>query len=232
MRGSPILYARGFVYRPKLTPVNGLPSISRSKYVFTPREIPVVLLTNVRGLGQKGDIRQVPRGVARHSLIPKKLAVYGTLWENIDQYARTSLDSNERGESHEAQESDRSTTFGYLHGLKVNLTREVQEVSSWLQTPVSLWEVLEELSVVAEVDLCPDNLVDFPESIQQTGEYPLSISLNVRGKPSVYRIVLVVVAPTDRLAGQLAVSQFQLNTFTNEPTEAGESPETEASPNS
>eukprot|EP00392_Amoebophrya_sp_AT5.2_P008438 g8459.t1 len=74
----------------------GRPAISKSEDLFVSKDIPVVLLKDVPKLGVRGpmvfgfftpQIVHVRRGYARSLLVPSGVAVYGTLWENIDRYA-------------------------------------------------------------------------------------------------------------------------------------------------
>ena len=107
------LSKRYFDWQHTLNKNTGKPAISGSKYLFVPKYIPVVLLQDIPSLGVKGQVVDVKRGksimqfsgdiflnllffvfsegYARTVLFPRKLAVTGSMWENIDEFADPKL---------------------------------------------------------------------------------------------------------------------------------------------
>merc|ERR1719387_1380638 len=115
------------------------------------------MLQSVRGVGAKGQMVSVRRGYARHFLVPKGLAVFGT-WENIDEYADPRLveDPSLRGQA--VAERGR-LPFDWVGDIQLRFVRWAREEDpAALRQPVSVWDLLQELSVHHELDLLPSNL--------------------------------------------------------------------------
>eukprot|EP00927_Polykrikos_kofoidii_P072719 TRINITY_DN68802_c0_g1_i1.p1 TRINITY_DN68802_c0_g1~~TRINITY_DN68802_c0_g1_i1.p1 ORF type:complete len:299 (-),score=39.96 TRINITY_DN68802_c0_g1_i1:165-1016(-) len=138
------------------------PAISRSRHIFVRNHVPVVLLDTVRGLGKKGQIVNVKRGYARHHLVPKGLGLFGT-WENIDLYADPTLIDDPSLQARLASTRGR-LPFDWVDEIKVQFIRWAREDNlEYLLEPVTVWDLLEELSEKCELDLLPGN-VDLPEN--------------------------------------------------------------------
>lgn len=155
------------------------PAITGTKYIFVRQHVPVVLLRNVKGLGQKGMIIDVKRGYARHQLVPKGLAVFAT-WENIDFYADPELVDDPAVKARVASERGR-LPFDWVDDVRLQFTRWAREDDmQTLLEPVSVWDVLQELSAYHELDLLPANL-DLPEDgIVQVGVHEVPVRISFR----------------------------------------------------
>eukprot|EP00928_Gymnodinium_smaydae_P087634 TRINITY_DN71876_c0_g1_i1.p2 TRINITY_DN71876_c0_g1~~TRINITY_DN71876_c0_g1_i1.p2 ORF type:complete len:284 (+),score=59.88 TRINITY_DN71876_c0_g1_i1:83-934(+) len=154
-------------------------AFSRGKYLYVAGQVPVVLLETVRGVGRKGEIVKVKRGYARHRLVPNGLAVFGT-WENIDMYADPAL-VDEAVSKTRADTARGRLPFDWVSEIRLRYIRWARDDEpSTLLEPISLWEVLEDVSDRHELDLLPGN-VDFPaDGIGSLGVHQVPVSLQFR----------------------------------------------------
>ena len=165
----------------------------KSETCFVARNIPVVMLKNVKGVGKEGQIVFVKRGYARHHLVPKKLAVYGSLWENIDQYADWSLMEDPTRGGMVVEERFEKQPFDWISDIKLHFVKTTDEHdSTTLLKPVTVSDILEELSETHDLDLMESNLTTPPEGYPKTGKYPLSLQVPFRGSMGTNDIDLVV----------------------------------------
>jgi len=155
------------------------PLMTGTKHVYVKNHIPVVLLETLRGLGMKGQIVHVKRGYARHQLIPKGRAVLGT-WENIDEFADPDLVEDLTLKGREVAQRGR-LPFDWINSIQLTFTRWAREDQpSTLAEPITVWEILEELSAEHELDLLPANL-DVPEDgFSDVGEHEISVRVAFR----------------------------------------------------
>lgn len=172
------------------------PAITGTKYIFVRQHVPIVLLRNVRGLGQKGQIVDVKRGYARHQLVPKGLAVFAT-WENIDSYADPELVEDPAVKARVAAERGR-LPFDWVDDVQLQFVRWAREDE--LQTllePVTAWDILQALSADHELDLLPANL-DLPEEgLLQVGVHTVPVRISFRSPDAAagrYTIAVELVA--------------------------------------
>jgi len=159
------------------------PAFTNSEYCFVRGQVPIVLLQPVRGLGQKGQIVSVKRGYARHQLVPKGLAVFGT-WENIDMYADPALVEDPSLKSR-VQSARGRLPFDWVDEIRLVFVRWArQDHPTTLLEPIRVWEVLEELSEHHELDLLPGN-IDVPEGgFGSTGFHEVPVRIAFRNPES------------------------------------------------
>ena len=164
-------------------------------YCFVARNIPVVMLKTVKGVGKQGQIVFVKRGYARHHLVPKKLAVYGSLWENVDQYADWSLmDDPSRG-GMVIEERFEKQPFDWIADIKLRFVETTEEdTSPKLTKPVKAANILEELSEHHALDLLEANLTIPPGGYTSTGSYRLPIQVPFKGSVGTYDIDVEIVS--------------------------------------
>jgi len=148
-------------------------------HVFLAGQIPVVLLDTVRGVGRKGQIVSVKRGYARHHLVPKGLAVLGT-WENIDMYADPTFVDDPTMQGRVGRERQR-LPFDWVGELRLRFQCwAMEDQLDTLAEPLTVWEVLEELSQAYELDLLPGN-IDVPEGgYTKVGVYEVDVRVPFR----------------------------------------------------
>jgi len=137
------------------------------------------MLETVRGVGQKGQIVSIKRGYARHFLVPKGLAAFGT-WENIDAYADPALIDDPTLKARVASERGQ-LPFDWVDDIRLRFVRWAREDHlSILLEPISTWDVLEELSANHELDLLPGNL-DLPaDGLMQVGLHEVTARIAFR----------------------------------------------------
>merc|ERR1712113_1350845 len=143
----------------------------------------VVMLSSVRGVGRKGQIVNVKRGFARHHLVPKGLAVFGT-WENIDSYADPTLVEDATLKARVQAERGR-LPFDWVDDIRLKFVRWAREdnLASLLE-PITMWDLLEEVSENHELDLLPGN-VDMPEGgISDVGTHQVPVRIAFRNPES------------------------------------------------
>lgn len=159
------------------------PAVTGSKHVFVKQHVPCVMLETVKGIGKKGQIVHVKRGYARHNLVPKRLAVFGT-WENIDMYADPELveDPTLRGLAATARGR---LPFDWVDEIRLRFVRWARDDDlSVLRDPITVWDVLAELSSGHDLDLLPSN-VDLPSGhISGTGVHEVPVRISFRNPES------------------------------------------------
>ena len=120
--------------------------------------VAIVLLKDLPGRGNAGDIVEVKRGFARNLLIPRKLAVYATR-DNRIQFARRELVEKEvrQEESHRL-----------LAGDIVSLSRAVDSKGTFFDR-VTVADIAHHLRLT--MDKSP-NRIFLPAPVTRPGRYP------------------------------------------------------------
>ncbi|CAE7515604.1 rplI [Symbiodinium necroappetens] len=172
------------------------PAVVGTKYIFIKSQVPVVLLQTIRGVGTKGQIVHVRRGYARHVLVPKGLAAFGT-WENIDAFADPTLIADPTLKARAATERGQ-LPFDWVGDVRLRFVRPAREDQSMaLLEPVSKWDVLEDLSTNHELDLLPGNL-DIPDGgLNRAGLHEVAVSIPFRNPETAagkYTILVDVIS--------------------------------------
>jgi len=168
------------------------PAIWASQYVFIRGQVPVVMLESVPKLGRKGQIVSVKRGYARHHLVPKGLALFGT-WENIDAYADPAMVADPSLKA-KAEGVRGRLPFDWINEICLQFIRVAREDNlKLLETPISLWDLLEELSEQHELDLLPSNIEVPAEGISEVGLHELPVQIPFRSVTSAAGIYSVQV---------------------------------------
>lgn len=132
----------------------------------------VVLLNHVKGLGQKGEVKEVSEGYFRNMLAPKRLAALanaGTLAQIQNQHAKAIEKLESLKESAESVKKK-------LEGQSIELKEKVGDSGS-LYAAVSIKEVLTAIRDQLKVEV-PSKAIQMDEHIKSTGEYPLTIKLH------------------------------------------------------
>lgn len=159
------------------------PSVTGAKYTFIHAHMPVVMLSTVRGIGRQGQIVHVKRGFARHHLVPKGLAVFGT-WENIDAYADPSLVEDPTLKARVEAERGR-LPFDWVDDIYLTYVRWARDDNlSSLMEPITSWDLLEELSANHELDLLPGNLTVPETGISELGVHNVPVRIPFRNAES------------------------------------------------
>mmetsp|Transcript_62629 Transcript_62629/g.135991 ORF Transcript_62629/g.135991 Transcript_62629/m.135991 type:complete len:289 (+) Transcript_62629:94-960(+) len=173
----------------------------KSSYVWVKGQVPVVLLDNVRGVGRKGQIVSVKRGYARHHLLPKNLGLFGT-WENIDMYADPSLIEDPALRSR-AESGRGQLPFDWVDRIRLNFVRWAREDDlSLLLEPVTVWDVLQELSDNHDLDLLPGNVEMPGGSLAKIGTHEVPVRMAFRNPESAtgkYSFLVEVVSQQSQI---------------------------------
>ena len=170
---------RFFDWDPRVTKRDGKPAFTGSKHAFVAAKIPVVLLRDIENLGVKGAIVDVKRGYARNHLIPRGDAVYGTTWENIDEYADPEVVTRSKVELSK-QMSKLVLPFEWLNDVRLEILRSVKTPgSSHLAEPVDVWEILNLITLQENVDLLPSQLELEKGAIQTVGRHNVKVKLQL-----------------------------------------------------
>ena len=143
----------------------------------------VILLQEVKGLGKKGDIKEVAEGYARNFLLPKKLVIEATN-ANVSQAAQKKA-SDERKKATEHDEA--KVMASQLAKVTVNIAAKMGEGSRMFGSVTSkdIADALEKEHAV-EID---KRKIELKEPIKAVGEYPVVIKLH----PEVSAQILVKV---------------------------------------
>lgn len=177
---------RCFQWDPRLSRKDGKPAITGTKSVFVSSNIPVVLTTDVSGLGRKGEIVEVKRGFARNKLIPEGLAVYGTLWENIDAFADPELFTEKVSEK-EKTKTTAIVPFNWINSLRLNFISEtVPFPAGKLINPLSISDILIALSAQEQVDFLPSQLKFPSDGITTVGCHEVPVTLELTNSTFTY----------------------------------------------
>lgn len=174
---------RWFDWDPRVTRKDGKPAITGTKSVYVTSLIPVVLIKDTPGLGNKGEIRHVKRGFARNVLIPEGAAVYGTVWENIDSFADP-LKLTENLREGEATAKSSTAPFHWINAVRLEFLRDTavnqqRGGSSELTEVVTVSDILNSLSSLENVDLLPSHLTLPEEGITTVGCHCVTVELNL-----------------------------------------------------
>jgi len=131
----------------------------------------VVLLKDVKGLGQIGDIKNVAAGYAGNFLLPQKLVRLAT----DDSVKEVEQDRVRQAKVAEKELVDTEKLASSLNSQVVKIVGKVNE-SGTLYAAVTSAKIASELKQRG-FDV-KKNQVMLPEPIKEEGEYPVTISLD------------------------------------------------------
>ncbi|HHX75454.1 MAG TPA: 50S ribosomal protein L9 [Firmicutes bacterium] len=131
----------------------------------------VILLSDVKALGKKGDIKEVAEGYARNFLLPKGLAVEAT-GGHLKEHQRRQQQNREKAAQKLAAAQK---TAEKMTGLQVEIAVRVGE-SGRLFGSVTSADVADALNKKGfTVD---KRKLELPETIKSTGVYPVRVKLH------------------------------------------------------
>src|SRR3989338_5568431 len=134
----------------------------------------VILLQNIKGYGQIGDIKNVSDGHARNFLFPKKMAkiVDDDTAQEVEQMkARRSAAS-------EKELVQANAAVAKLQNLTIQLSKKASS-SGTLFSSVTKDEIAKEVSRLSgfKIDKSMLDLGEYGEHIKHTGEYMVTVEL-------------------------------------------------------
>ncbi|MDO8518242.1 MAG: 50S ribosomal protein L9 [bacterium] len=130
----------------------------------------VILLKDVRGVGQHNEVKNVADGYAVNFLFPQKLAEPATE-EKIKQI-ETHRKVQEEAQRAEAEVLDQKVQS--LKGKKISITARATEKGGLFKS-ISAKDVVKAVLVEHALQV-PDEAILFPEPIKTVGEHPVLLS--------------------------------------------------------
>ncbi len=130
----------------------------------------VLLLANVKGMGQKGDVVETNEGYFRNFLMPRKLATMAT----TSQVAHVKAQKEKAVEKLENMKESAMSVKTRIDGKTVELKEKASD-SGKLYAAVSSKEVVDILKTELKVDVPVKNIT--MDTIKEAGEYKITVEL-------------------------------------------------------
>ena len=131
----------------------------------------VVLLVHVKGLGQKGEIKEVSEGYFRNNLAPRRLAAPAT----GGTVAHVQAQKTKAVEKLENIKESALSLKARLHAQNITLKEKVSD-SGKLYAGIHEAEVLKAIKEQLKVDL-PKDAIKMEHPIKELGEHKIQIRL-------------------------------------------------------
>ena len=189
--------------------------------------VEVVLLEDVRDLGQIGDVKSVAAGYARNYLLPQKLAVPATEKRMADSQFHAALE--ERREATARAEAERIGAL--VHGTTLTLPALVGDQGR-MHGQITNQDVAQALKEQLAVDI-DRHLIQIDSPIRSLGRYLLPIKLASGLNVSV-TLEVVEQEPIDQesadqeSADQESADQESADQESGDDTESGDSDDTDS----
>jgi len=137
----------------------------------------VILLKDVRAVGQKGSVQEVAEGYARNFLLPQKLAELATP-EKIKQVA-AQVAAREAGRQKEEAQLDKKVQS--LNGKKVTLTARATEKGGLFKTIVAA-DIAKAIRLEHSLEI-PEASIAIPQPIKTVGEHTVTLTSRAHKVP-------------------------------------------------
>ena len=131
----------------------------------------VILLDNIRGVGQVGDIRVVTDGYARNYLLPRNLAKIAT--PETEKEAESLRRRRAVIAAHEGQRAKDTATR--LEGITIEITELANEIGT-LFSQVDKKDLVNKIREVTSITLEPE-MIELEEPFKNLGEHSLTLVL-------------------------------------------------------
>lgn len=130
----------------------------------------VILLKDVRGVGQRGDVRDVADGYAMNALFPKQLAEPATP-EKIKQ-----LEAGRQAQEAQLQQAEAELTrkIEMLRGKKITIPARATEKGGLFKA-VAPKDIAKALLAEHSLDI-PEGAIELPQPIKTLGEHIATLS--------------------------------------------------------
>ncbi|PIR85485.1 50S ribosomal protein L9 [Candidatus Kaiserbacteria bacterium CG10_big_fil_rev_8_21_14_0_10_45_20] len=129
----------------------------------------VILITDVKKLGQRGELKDVAEGYAQNVLIPKKMALPATA-ENLKVYEKKK--SLVEQKKHE-EEEELATSVRSLKGKEVQIAVKANEAGGLFKS-ITKEDIQKAILTQFSVTI-PDSAILVSETIKHTGNFDISI---------------------------------------------------------
>lgn len=131
----------------------------------------VILITDVKKVGQRGEVKEVADGYAQNVLIPRKLALPGTA-ENLKKYQK----EEERKEDKKAfDESLLIKTLKEIDKKEVTISANANEQGGLFET-IHTKQVVDAIKKDLAVEV-PESVFAEPVSIKQSGVHEVKLKV-------------------------------------------------------
>lgn len=146
----------------------------------------IILMTDVRSLGKRGEVVDVKPGYARNYLLPRGLALEATAGNRrYFEQVKAKIDAKIAREREAAQE-----VAAQMKDLRIEVSKRVGETET-LYGSVTATEIADELEKKGiEVD---KRKIDLEGGIKSVGDHPVRIFLH----PEVFAEIIVAVVPEE-----------------------------------
>lgn len=139
------------------------------------KRMKVILIQNVKKLGQKGEVKEVAVGYARNFLIPQKLAVQATqlALEQVNQQVQ------EKQADDQKQKTKEQILFDKINNLKIEINAKANEQGS-------LFAGIKEKDIAFElaknnIDIIKDQ-IKIKKPIKEVGEHKVGVEFKDIGE--------------------------------------------------
>lgn len=132
----------------------------------------ILLLQHVKGLGQKGEIKEVSEGYFRNSLLPKKLASIAS----DSQLKHVNAQKEKAFEKLQNMKESALSIKSKIHA-QVLILKEKASNAGKLYASVSAKELATAIQQQFNVEI-PVKSIQMPDHIKQTGEFEIIIDLH------------------------------------------------------
>jgi len=148
----------------------------------------VILLQNIKGFGQIGDVKNVPDGYGKNFLLPRKLAkaaTTGSLKEVDSLKAKRII-------MVETEKKNALEAVGKLKDVVIELTRKASKAGK-LFAGIDKADLVSEIEKASGVKL-HEEMIGHEEPIKHIGEHLVDLNLS----PEVKTQVKVIISPSEK----------------------------------
>ena len=132
----------------------------------------IILLENIRKVGNIGDIIEVKRGFARNYLITKKKALYASK-ENIKQVEKI---KNELGKKDQEKKNEAKKIYEKINNKEYSI-KKLSTENNELYGSVKPTEISKLILEKDKIDIRP-SMIQLPQEIKSLGKFKAKINLH------------------------------------------------------
>lgn len=125
----------------------------------------LILKQDVKKIGKKGDVVEVPGGHATNFLIPRKLAVVAT----ASELSKLDNQNNIAASNQASKKADERNRFNQVENKTFTISANANKEGS-------LFAAVDEKIIAKETKLDKDNII-LNESIKKIGEYDVKVKI-------------------------------------------------------